>query len=70
MTGIKLPTPELLPECTVFRALAVSGLGEHRMVLPLDLLERIAERLEKILVGTENGAIERELDHGLRLADR
>jgi hypothetical protein len=39
-------------------------------MLALDLVERVAERLQKVVVGVEHDAVEGELDHGLRLADR
>src|SRR5262249_53258457 len=69
-SSIKLAAPELLPERLVLGALAVGELDEHRMVLSPDFLERVAECLQEILVGMKDGAIEGELDHGLRLADR
>src|SRR5215470_16699519 len=40
------------------------------MVFSPDFLKRVTECLEEILVGIEDGAIEREFDHGLRLTDR
>ena len=39
------------------------------MVLALDLVERIAEGVEEILVGVENDAVQREFDDRLRLVD-
>ena len=52
------------------RAGAVDGVGEHAVVLALDLVEAIADRIEEILVGIENGSVERELDHRLHAVDR
>jgi len=36
----------------------------------LDFLQLVTERLEIVLVGIEDGAVQIELDDGLRLADR
>src|SRR3954447_23203591 len=38
-------------------------------MLALDLVEPIAERIEKILVGRDDRPIKVEFDHGLRAAD-
>src|SRR5262249_34079196 len=38
-------------------------------MVPLNLVQRVAERIKKIAVGVENLAIERELDNCLRFAD-
>ena len=35
-----------------------------------DLVQRVADRLEEVLVGADDGAVHVEFDHGLRLADR
>ena len=40
------------------------------MVLPLDLVQRIAQHGKKVVVGTEYLAVQTEFDHRLRLADR
>ncbi len=40
------------------------------MVLPLDLVEGIAKRLQKILIGGDDRAVHIELDDGLRLINR
>ena len=39
------------------------------MVLPADLVERVAHHVEEIFVGAEDAAVHAELGHGLRLAD-
>src|ERR1700761_7111602 len=39
-------------------------------MLARDLRQRIADRAEKIIVGGDDGAVEIELDHRLRTADR
>ncbi|HMH71275.1 MAG TPA: hypothetical protein VK554_03090 [Bradyrhizobium sp.] len=40
------------------------------MMLALDLAERITERFQEVFVCGDNRAIQIELDHSLRLADR
>ena len=35
----------------------------------LDFVQRISQRVQEILVGGDDRAVEVELDHGLRLAD-
>ena len=57
------------PEVFVFRALPVGVIDEHAVVFAFDLVERVAQRLEEIVVGRDNGSIHLELDHRLRLAD-
>jgi hypothetical protein len=47
----------------------VAGSTEHAVVLALDFVERVTERRQKILGCRDDGAIEVELDHGLRFAD-
>jgi hypothetical protein len=39
-------------------------------MLSADLVERIAQRLEEVVVGVKNLATDGELDHGLHLVDR
>ncbi|MNE51242.1 hypothetical protein D3C80_1458610 [compost metagenome] len=40
------------------------------MVPPPDLIQRIAHRGQKIVVGVDNGAVQIELDDGLGSTDR
>ena len=51
------------------RGIALAGLDEHRVVLALDFFKPIAHRVEEILVGGDDGAIQVKFDHGLRFAD-
>ena len=51
-------------------ALHLGGIDEHRMVLADDLIERIAERAEKIVIGADNSSVDRELDDRLRPVER
>ena len=69
MSGFIFAAPELLPEIPVFGALPIGRLDEHAVVLALDLVERVAQRIQEVLVGVTDRAVERELDHRLRLAD-
>ena len=39
-------------------------------MLARDLVERVAERAAEVVVGRDDAAVQRELDHGLHLADR
>jgi hypothetical protein len=62
--------PERFPEHPVGRAVALLRLDEHAVMLSLDFRQAIAERVEKRLVGGDDGAVGVEVDHGLRLVDR
>src|SRR5580698_2306902 len=46
----------------------MGGLHEHSVMLASDLLERVAESLQEIVVRGENRTVELELDDRLRLA--
>src|SRR5262249_43934782 len=70
LTGVELAAPELLPELAVIRGLAVGRIDEHAVMLADNLIERVAERVEEVLVRRQHLALERELDDGLRPADR
>ena len=58
------------PELAVFAALLVGRLDKHAVVLALDLLEPVTERLEEVVVGIENCTVHVEGDHRLRFANR
>jgi hypothetical protein len=51
-------------------AVALGDLDKQAVVLALDLRKRIAERLQEILVGGNDRAVDVELDDSLRFADR
>ena len=70
LTGIEFAAAKLLPEGAVFGAFAIGRFHEHAVMLAANFTERVAERFEKIVVGVEDFSVEREFDHGLRLADR
>ncbi len=67
---IEVAAIELRPELAVLRARPVALLDEHGVVLPLNLAERVAKRLEEVLVGRQHRAVEGEFDHRIRLVDR
>ena len=60
---------EVAPELLVFGAVAVGRLDKHAVMLAFDLVQAVAERLQEILVGGDDRAVEVELDHGLGLVD-
>jgi hypothetical protein len=65
--AIELTASEAPPEIGVLDGLRVGRFDEHAVVLALDLAQRVTHSREEILVGRKNGAVELELDHGLRL---
>jgi hypothetical protein len=67
---LELAAIQLGPEVAVLGAVLVGRLDEHAVMTPLDLLQRVTQRLQEVLVRRDNGSIQLELDHGLRLAER
>ena len=61
---------QIEPELPVLGAGGVGRIDEHAVMPPFDLVEPVAHRLQKVVVGTCDDAIEPELDHGLHAADR
>ncbi len=47
----------------------VRRVDEHAVMAPLDLVERVAEQAEEVVVGGEDGAVEGELDLGERAVE-
>ena len=64
-----LPSLRSRQNCLYSCAGPVGRLDEQAVVLALDLLQAIAEHLEEILVGGDDGAVEVELDDRLGLVD-
>ena len=66
LPGIVFATTELLPELRVFHALAVGRVHKHAVVLALNFVKGVAEGIEEVLIGIQDGAVEIELDdrHG------
>ena len=60
---------QLGPEFFVGGALFVSLVDEQAMVLALDFIQGIAESLEKVLIGCDDGSVHVELDYRLCLVD-
>ena len=58
---------ELRPELFVVRALAVGVIDKHAVVFALDFVERVAQRLEEIVVGVKDRSLHGEFNHRLRL---
>ena len=48
---IVFSAPQLLPERPIAHALTFHRINKHRMMLPDDLIERVAERCQEIRVG-------------------
>ena len=69
LRGFELAAVQPGPELAIGRALALRGINEHAVVLALDFGQRVAQRVEEIVVRRDDGAVELELDHGLRLVD-
>ena len=61
--GIELAAPQLVPEGAIGRRVPVGGVHEHRVMLAPDFGERIARRLQEIVVGIQNRAVGAELRH-------
>jgi len=59
-----------VPEFGIFRRPGIGRIDEHRMVLADDFGPRVAHGRAEILVGVDDRAIGRELDHRLRPSDR
>ena len=68
--GLELAAAQRGPELAIGGAVALGRRHEHRMMLALDLVERIADRAEEMIVRGDDGAVEVELDHRLRARDR
>ena len=66
---LELPVAELTPELLVLRAVPIRGFDKQAVVLALDLVEPIAQRLQEVLIGRDDRAVQFELDDRLRLVD-
>src|SRR5579871_5206988 len=67
--GIVLAAIQFRPEFFVGGALPVGFVHEHAVVPAFDLLERVTEGFEEVLIGSNDGSIHVELDHRLSFAD-
>jgi hypothetical protein len=62
---VELAGRQLGPELLVGGAARIARFAEHRVMLALDLAQRIADRLEEVIVGMQDDAVQTKLDHGL-----
>ncbi len=69
LPGLTLTATQLGPKLFVVIALSIAIFDEHAMMLPLDLVQRVTHRLQEVLVGGHNRAVELKLDDGLRFVD-
>ncbi|MNG01128.1 hypothetical protein D3C84_840930 [compost metagenome] len=69
LPGIEFTASELVPEQSVFSRGAVGRIDKQAVMLPLDLSQGIAQRVQEVVVGVQNLAIQRELNNGLRFVD-
>ena len=60
---------QALPESAIFSARGEGRIDEHAVVLADDLVAPIAHRVEKIIVGIDDRAVQIEMDDGLGLVD-
>ena len=58
LAGVEFAAAELVPEQPVFGALPIGRIDEHAMMLALDLVQRVAQGLQEILVGVLNLAVQ------------
>ncbi len=58
------------PELFVGGTAGILRFAEHRMVLALDLAQRITQRVQKILVRVQYSSVQVKLDHGLHAVQR
>ncbi len=70
LSGVIFATPQAYPEVAVFRAARLLGVDEQGVMLALDLLQPVTHRLQEIVIGPQDGAVERELDDGLHAMQR
>jgi hypothetical protein len=69
LRGLELAAIELRPELAVLGAGGIGRVGEHGMVAALDFVQGVPHHVEEIPVGGQDGAVEFELDDGLRTVD-
>jgi hypothetical protein len=66
---LKLSIVEVLPEFFIFQAFAKGRLDKETVVAALDFLHGVADGLEEILVGMQDGAVQIEFNNGLDFVD-
>ncbi len=70
LSGVIFAAPQPRPEVAVFGATRLFGVDEQGMMLALDLVQPVAHRLQEIVIGLQDGAVERELDDRLHAMQR
>jgi len=65
LAGVELAARQSRPELAVLGAAGMLGVDEQGMVLALDLIKAVAHRLQEVVVGLQDGAIQGELDDRL-----
>ncbi len=62
--ALERTVPQALPETAIVLTLSHGRFDEQAVVTALDFRERVAHGREKVLVGVQNCAVERELNRG------
>lgn len=70
LTRVIFTAVQLLPELTVLGARRIRRFGEHAVMLALHLLQGITHRFAEVFIGVQDGAVEFEFNHRLRLVNR
>ncbi len=70
LAGVELATRQPRPELAVLGAAGMLGLDEQGMMLALDLVQAVAQRLQDVVIGLQDGAIQREFDDCLHAMQR
>jgi hypothetical protein len=65
-----LAPAQRLPEIGIGLSFALDRIDEDRMMLADDIPALVTDSLEEQLVGVQNGAVQPEVDHRLRVLDR
>ena len=61
---LEFATVEPDPERAVFIATRDRRVDEHRMMVALNFVQGVTNDSQEIVIGGDNGAVHRELDHG------
>ena len=65
LARVGMTITKAFPERTVFGALRIFGVTEHRMMLAHNVAEAIARGFEECLIGCQNASLQIEFDRGL-----
>ena len=64
-SGLILAAIQLRPEFSIIPATSVDIVYEHAVMLALNLIERVADCIQEVVVRPENGSVHTEFDHRL-----